>query len=442
MDFVGELPYELSFHIFAYLSHEEVITCMLVCKKWYELAIHPLLWKRLYLQQGWTVNPKYIYHYEEWIKQKAFHLDEEIKQVKKRVLEPALEPALDSTRSNIPFRATHVTILNHTEILLNWRFLYHQRYQLLKNWEKGLYVCYTVPRTQAAGQNEMHQNGIYCIQSDRNWIVSGSKDTTIRVWDLQKGVCSKVLRGHHASVLTLQFDTEMNLIVSGSSDTLVIIWDLSSGKIRSIYRGHTDSVLGLCFDSKHIVTCSKDCTIRVWHHVDHEKKGNRDYVQAFRGHRAAVNAVQLKEDQIVSAGGDRTIRIWNIYTGVCLRTIMGHQRGIACLQFDGRHILSGSSDHLVRLFDAHSGKVLRTFKGHLDLVRTIRYNSHKIVSGSYDETICIWDLLSGKMIHKIKNKESGRIHHIAFDDIRIISCGQKNHIIVYDFGYNVDTTFF
>ncbi|KAG4301634.1 hypothetical protein PCK1_002119 [Pneumocystis canis] len=358
IDFVEKLPYEISFCIFSYLSHEEVMKCMLVCKRWYSLTTHPLLWKRLYIQQGWTINHKCLCRYEEWVKQETRHLyDWIIQQPKKVIFEQTFS-------SDIPFRATHVTILNNTEILLNWRFLYHQRYQLLKNWEKGLYVSYTVPRTQTTEQNEIHQDGIYCIQSDRNWIVSGSKDTTIRVWDLQKGVCSKVLRGHHASVLTLQFDTDMNLIVSGSR------------------------------------------------------------------HRAAVNAVQLKEDQIVSAGGDRTIRIWNIYTGVCLRTIMGHQRGIACLQFDGRHILSGSSDCLVRLFDANSGKVLRTFKGHLDLVRTVRHDSHKIVSGSYDETICIWDLFSGKMIHKIKNKDTGRIHRIAFDDIRIISCGQKKHMII------------
>ncbi|KAG5517904.1 hypothetical protein PMAC_000359 [Pneumocystis sp. 'macacae'] len=413
---------------------------MLVCKRWYTIATHPLIWKQLYKRQQWKINYERIWRCEEWAEQETQRLRDWIAQHPQQCsLEQILEQILPMDSM---FRPPHIMFLSGTELVLNWRFLYLQRYRLLKNWEKGAYICYTVPRTLTLGYDEMHQDGIYCIEFDRNWIVSGSKDTTIRIWDLQKGLCHKVFRGHRASVLTLQFDVNMNVLVSGSSDTLVIIWNLSSGKILSIYKGHTDSVLSLCFDTKHIVTCSKDSTIRIWHHVGHVIGEKRHYIHVLRGHHAAVNAVQLKEDRIVSASGDRTIRIWNVYTGTCLRTIMCHQRGVACLQFDGKHIVSGSSDHLVRLFDADSGQVLHTFEGHLDLVRTVRYHSDKIISGSYDENICIWDLFSGKLLHQIKSKDAGRIYRIAFDDIRIVSCGQKKHIIVYDFGHDIDTTFF
>ncbi|EMR09944.1 hypothetical protein PNEG_01702 [Pneumocystis murina B123] len=439
MDLIQRLPLELILKIFSYLSHGEVVICMIVCKGWYSLATHPLLWKQLYVQKEWGMNEEYIQRCEEWARRKIGVLNKWMNNFSKI---KAFEHE-KTKRDNNLFRPVHITLLPGMEVILNWKFVYSQRYLLVKNWEKGKYVCYTIPRGQVmVKQSEIHQDRIYCIQFDRNFIVSGSKDKTIRIWDMQKGICRKILRGHQGSVLALQFDVNMNLLVSGSSDRFVIIWNLSSGKIRSIYKGHTGSVLGLCFDAKHIVTCSKDLTVRIWSHVYHEVRDKRHHLRILRGHRAAVNAVQLKNDQIVSASGDRTIKIWDLYTGSCLHTIMEHQRGIACLQFDGHRIVSGSSDRLIRLFDANSGQILRTFEGHMDLVRALCHDSHKIISGSYDQTIRIWDICSGKLLHNIESKDSGHIYRIVFDDVRIMSCGQKKQIMVYDFGKDIDTTFF
>jgi WD40 repeat protein len=61
--------------------------------------------------------------------------------------------------------------------------------------------------------------GVYCLQYDDEKIISGLRDTTIKIWrrgDLQ---CEKRLSGHSGSVLCLQYDER--IIVSGSSDSTV-----------------------------------------------------------------------------------------------------------------------------------------------------------------------------------------------------------------------------
>jgi len=41
-----------------------------------------------------------------------------------------------------------------------------------------------------------HSSTVRCLQlTDNNIAVSGSRDTTLRVWDITKGQCLKVLRG-------------------------------------------------------------------------------------------------------------------------------------------------------------------------------------------------------------------------------------------------------
>lgn len=46
--------------------------------------------------------------------------------------------------------------------------------------------------------------------------MSGSRDTTIRVWDIENGECIRILYGHVAAVRCVQFDGVR--IVSGAYD--------------------------------------------------------------------------------------------------------------------------------------------------------------------------------------------------------------------------------
>lgn len=86
-------------------------------------------------------------------------------------------------------------------------------------------------------------------------------------------------------------------IISGSSDCTLIVWDIQTGKQIRTLIGHSESVLNLKFDKKFIVSCSKDKTIKVW-----DSKSGK-LLRTLRGHRAAINAVQYKNGIIVSASG-------------------------------------------------------------------------------------------------------------------------------------------
>ena len=114
-----------------------------------------------------------------------------------------------------------------------------------------------------------------------------------------------MLTGHTGSVLCLQYDDQV--IVTGSSDSTVRVWNVKTGELINTLLHHCEAVLHLRFFNGTMVTCSKDRSIAVWQMNSPTDMSIR---RVLVGHRAAVNVVDFDEKYIVSASGDRTIKVW------------------------------------------------------------------------------------------------------------------------------------
>jgi F-box and WD-40 domain protein 1/11 len=296
-----------------------------------------------------------------------------------------------------------------SEPKLNWQYLYKQKKRLEDNWNAGRFTNFQLPHPDHP--EEAHTECVYTIQYSGRFLVSGSRDKSVRIWDIDtQRLVRPPLVGHTASVLCLQFDHRptQNVVISAGSDCNVILWEFSTGRLlRKLEKAHAEPVLNLRFDDQYLVTCSKDKTIKVWtrkmiwptddayptsttsgarfpsyiinmqHQYENQHlrfKPVQEYslLMVLEGHGAAVNAIQILDGQIVSASGDRSVKAWDVHTGACLRTFPGHSKGIACVQFDGRRIVSGSSDETVRIFDRATGAEVACLQAHTQLVRTVQ----------------------------------------------------------------------
>ncbi|KAL0569392.1 hypothetical protein V5O48_012570 [Marasmius crinis-equi] len=203
-----------------------------------------------------------------------------------------------------------------------------------------------------------HTNTIYCLQlytyatTGKQVLFTGSRDKTIREWNIAAGCVERVFCGVHTSSV-LSVCAANGLLASAGSDRRVIVWDLGDREegqrgqnVVKVIEDHEDSVLCVRFDKERLVSCSKDRTVRTYSFPSLEPQF------VLRSHRAAVNAVSISSTLIVSGSGDRSVRLWDAKTGALLRTFENHHsRGIASIDFKPPYVLSGSSDKHLRLFD-------------------------------------------------------------------------------------------
>ena len=107
-------------------------------------------------------------------------------------------------------------------------------------------------------------------------LASGSDDCNIYLWkvvqvasdDFRQSKCTKVLEGHTSVVRALLWSAEIpNVLLSGSWDSTIRVWDVTAGVCIQVVSDHLSDVYGLaCHPAQPFVfaSSSRDTTLRVW----------------------------------------------------------------------------------------------------------------------------------------------------------------------------------
>ena len=115
-----------------------------------------------------------------------------------------------------------------------------------------------------------HSFGASCVTivPGTDDLISGGEDRTVKLWHRAAPTtdynCVRTFEGHSDGVISVAVMDNLN-IVSGSWDTTVKIWSPSTGECLYTLRGHTDFVHGLAvLPSTEIVSVSRDKTLKIW----------------------------------------------------------------------------------------------------------------------------------------------------------------------------------
>ncbi len=245
-----------------------------------------------------------------------------------------------------------------------------------------------------------------CLSQDGLWALSGSGDSTLRLWEVATGRCLRVFEGHTSYVSSVCLSPDGRWALSGSGDNTLRLWEVTTGRCLRIFEGHTKGISSVCLSAetdntgiaRWALSGSWDKTLRLW------EVATGRCLKVFEGHTKEVLSVYLSNDGkwALSGGGDNTLRLWEVDTGRCLRIFEGHIKGVmsVCLSANQRWALSGSLDKTLALWEVDTGRCLRVFEGHTNYVTSVHLSADGrwALSGGGDNTLRLWEVDTGRCL--------------------------------------------
>ncbi|MEP0855964.1 serine/threonine-protein kinase [Trichocoleus sp. DQ-U1] len=233
-----------------------------------------------------------------------------------------------------------------------------------------------------------HSAPVTClaISPDGETLVSGSQDRTVRIWNLKTGQATHSLQGHSNHVMSVAVHPNGQSVFSGSGDKTIKIWNLKTGKATHTHNRHlsTVSCIAVSPNGQTLVSGSFDKTIIVW--TDHILSGHSDIIRCV--------AISPDGQTLVSGSEDKEINIWNLISGERLGTLTGHSAPVLSLAIspDGQFLVSGSVDKTIKVWNLSTRQEIHELSRHLDSVNSVAISpdGQTLVSGSSDCTIKVW----------------------------------------------------
>ncbi len=266
---------------------------------------------------------------------------------------------------------------------------------------------------------------------DGKTVLAGSADTTVRLWDAVTGVAIRSFEGHSGGVTSVAFSPDGNDILTGGQDKTIALWNTTTGEAIRRFSGHTDAVMSVSFspDGKTIISGSLDKTARLW------DVATGDEIRQFVAQSPVdgVLSVAFSPDgkSILTAGQDHIAWLWDTNTGMIIRRFDGHTKTVSRAVFvsDGTAILTASFDGTVRLWNTASGQLQRQFTGHMAEVFSVAVSpdGSAFLTGSADKTARLWSIGDSQAV-QIFNTNSDALEHVAFSpDGKLITAGDGDH---------------
>lgn len=161
-------------------------------------------------------------------------------------------------------------------------------------------------------QFEGHKDWVRCVAFSPNgkYIVSGSDDRTIRLWNVETGEAAfKPFEGHEDEVHSVAFSPDGKYITSGSVDHTIRLWNIETGKvILTSFEGNIvecPTSVSFTSDGKHIISVFQNQTFQLWN-ID----TGHTVLKSFEGRNDIVICVAFSPDgEYMTFGSGPMVRL-------------------------------------------------------------------------------------------------------------------------------------
>jgi platelet-activating factor acetylhydrolase IB subunit alpha len=252
--------------------------------------------------------------------------------------------------------------------------------------------------------------------NDGNFLFSGSRDKTIKFWEVSTGNNKKTFSGHSEWVRCVSLNSQGNLLASSGDDELIIIWNSENGAELYTLSGHENKIEAVVFvknqlavsniyNSDYLQSFNQSLTGEAIPEPDSNKINSNDNLSSLIDlnkkllEKSKINPVReqkINKEYVVSGSRDKTIKIWDVFGSSCICTLSGHDNWVRSLVVhpNGKYLVSSSDDKSIRVWELKTGRCSKKLLDSHDKFVISLASNHKysyLASASNDQSIKLWD---------------------------------------------------
>jgi len=254
---------------------------------------------------------------------------------------------------------------------------------------------------------------------------------SLRTWDITDIYHPAALGDRDSLVTAAAFSADGRVLATGDADNAVRLWDMADpsrpAAIGGPRPGHISTVTTLAFssDSRFLASGSRDAAIRLWV-VGNRGLVRRDVLGSFR---VAVQSVAFNPvGNTVASGGADGVKLWSIAgsgqaaSAGTLGSPSDNYVGSIAFSPDGRLLAVGSRD-AVQLWDVMDERSTAAFaprvvarSGATVASVAISRDGNLLATGNEDRTIRLWDITDPGDVIEVATLtgHTGTVRSLAF----------------------------
>ncbi|KAJ9074218.1 TOR complex subunit lst8 [Entomophthora muscae] len=234
---------------------------------------------------------------------------------------------------------------------------------------------------------EGHTNNITSIafHADGKWMVSGSEDGTLKIWDTRTPVVQRNY-DHKAPVNDVVIHPNSNQLISCDQSGSIKLWNLGDNSCTHELVPEDDVAMRsvtISSDGTTLVAGSTKGSCYVWK-MANGCAGDLTAVTKFTAHTKYLTKCLLSPDSklLATCSADSTVKIWNTsnYQFKLEKTLTGFTRWVWDCAFsaDSAYLVTASSDNISRLWELGPAEAIRQYKGHVKSIVCVALNDLSI----------------------------------------------------------------
>ncbi|MBS1487798.1 MAG: caspase family protein [Bacteroidetes bacterium] len=282
------------------------------------------------------------------------------------------------------------------------------------------------------------------VSPDSNYVATGSRDKTAKLWELRTGREVRSFLGHQFSVNSLEFSSDGKYLITGNGDATAKIWEVATGKEILSVMPDKERVTDVAFDpkGKFFVTVGFGQKVRVWEFPSQKKIAEWD-ADGYAGSGGRIALRISPGGEWIAVGEDNsTANVYAVGTWEKKFTFNFSEYASCggCYTYvdfspDNHFLLKASQNGEVATYNLTTGKLDKRFTKKIQELRSTVFSPNgKWVAACNKNGVTIYDAVNGDSVKTINPNIEADINQAKFtlDSKQLLLACDNNVVLIYD----------